>query len=87
MTVKLTKDKAANLQKACQTLLRNKNPTIREVARVIGKIVSSFPGTNYGPLYYRHLEHDKTIALKQNKGNFDGNMTLSTSAKSELLGG
>ena len=84
MTVKLTEDKAANLQKACQTLLRNKNPTIREVARVIGKIVSSFPGTNYGPLYYRHLEHDKTIALKQNKGNFDGNMTLSTSAKSEL---
>ena len=30
------------------------------------------------------LEHDKTSALKQNKGNFDAQMTLSASAKAEL---
>ncbi len=84
MTVKLTDEKITSLKQACQTLLENRVSSVREVARVIGKIVSSFPGTNYGPLYYRQLEHDKTSALKQNKGNFDAQMTLSASAKAEL---
>ena len=40
-----------------------KSPSIREVASVIGKIVSSFPGVMDGALYYRHLEKDKSQAL------------------------
>ena len=39
----------------------------------------------YGPLYFRSLEHDKTIALKNNYGNFDKHLSLSTNAKNELL--
>ena len=33
---------------------------------IIGKIVSSFPRVMYCPniLHYRHLDHDKTVALK-----------------------
>ena len=84
MTVKLTKEKITGLTQACQWLLKRETTSIREVARVIGKIVSSFPGTSYGPLYYRALDQDKTQALKINKGNFDAQMTLSLSAKSEL---
>ena len=57
---------------------------IREVARVIGKIVASFPGVMYGPLYYRYLEGDKSQALKKEKGNFDAYMVFSTQARSEL---
>ena len=84
MTVKLTKDKITGLTKACQSLLDSKSLSIRDVARVIGKIVSSFPGTSYGPLYYRALDRDKTHALKLNKGNFDAQMILSSASKSEL---
>ena len=84
MTVKLPDDKVVSLVQTCQNLLGAEHPTIREVAHVIGKIVSSFPGTSYGPLYYRQLDRDKTSALKANRGNFDVGMSLSESAKSEL---
>ena len=84
MTVKLTEDKATSLKHTCQNLLHQKSATIREVARVIGKLVSSFPGTMHGPLYYRKLDRDKTQALKVHKGDFDALMTISQAAKSEL---
>jgi hypothetical protein len=84
MTVKLTTEKSASLKQTCQTLLANPTLSVKEVAWVIGKIMSSFPGTNYAPLYYRHLERNKSHALKQNKGKFDAQMTFSPLAKTEL---
>jgi hypothetical protein len=85
MTIRLTTAKATDLKKECESLLQsNKTPTIRWVAKVIGKIVASFPGVMYGPLYYRALEHDKSLALKKAKGNFDATMSLSQAAKKEL---
>ena len=57
---------------------------MREVVSVIGLLVSAFPAVQFGPLYYRHLERDKSEAVKQNKGNFDKHMTLSSSALQEL---
>ena len=43
MTIQLTREKATSLQNVCTELLENSSPSIREVASVIGKIVSSFP--------------------------------------------
>jgi len=76
MSITLTPDKAQSVREACLSLMKG-TPTIRDVARVIGKIISSFPGVMYGPLYYRSLEHDKTSALKLCKGDFDCCMQLS----------
>ena len=84
MTVTLTSEKALALQNACQELLNTALPTIRKVACVLGKIVSSFPGVMYGPLHYRHTEQDKIHALRNNQWNFDKRMSLSRRAKSEL---
>ena len=84
MTIQLTREKATSLQNVCTELLENSSPSIREVASVIGKIVSSFPGVMHGALYYRHLEKDKSQALLRSKGNFDDLMSLSSHAKSEL---
>lgn len=84
MTIQLTSDKSAQLLNDCNTLLNTEHPTIREVARVIGKIISSFPGVMHGAVYYRYLEKDKTLHLNSSKGNFDANMRLSQQAKSEL---
>ena len=47
--------------------------------------MSSLPAVQYGELYYRKLEIDKSFALRQNKGDFDPLMTLSDNSKSELL--
>ena len=85
MMVYLTPEKALKLKQAAMDLFNCKNPTIREVAKVLGLIVSSFPGVAYGPLHYRYLERDKTTALKTSKWNFDAKMCLSSQAKEELM--
>ena len=76
MTIYLTAEKATSVQQICRTLLHRQTYSIRDVAQVIGKLVSA--------LFYRALEKDKTIALRQNKGLFDKPMTLSQPAKDEL---
>ena len=84
MTVKLTTEKALKLKTACLENLKANSPLIRDVARLLGLMTSSFPGVMYGPLHYRALEMNKTFALKLNKGNFDRSMTLSSEAKSDI---
>jgi hypothetical protein len=76
--LRFTDEKVKSLIQACQNLLDNRSSSIREVARIIWKMVPSFPGRSYGPLYYRYWESEKTSALKHNKGDFDVSMTLST---------
>ena len=51
---------------------------------MLGKIVSPFPGVMYGALYYRHIEYDKTCALRNKRWNFDRRTSLSGKAKTEL---
>ena len=80
---KLTPEKTLKVKEACATLLGQELPTIRQVACVIGKIISSFPGVMYGQLYYRALEHTKTAALKTAKGDFDSHMSLMEDCKKE----
>ena len=84
MTILLTPAKAVKLKVACQHLLATSLPSIRELARVIGKIVSCFPGVCFGPLYYRSLERDKITALQLNRWDFDKKATLSPQAQEEL---
>ena len=84
MTVTLTPERAADLISSCHTLRKKEVISIRDLARTIGKIVASFPAVMYGPLHYRQLEKEKKEALKQNAGNFEGHMTLSSPAKDEL---
>ena len=84
MTVKLTPEKALDVRTLCTALLNKAHPTIRETAKVIGKIIATFPGVMYGPLYFRTLERDKTKALKANNWKFDKHLTLSNRAKVEL---
>ena len=82
MTVRLTPDKANNLREACTKLLNAQHPTIRDVAQVIGLMVSSAPAVQLCMLFYRTLENEKIDALKQHHGDFDAHMQLSASAKS-----
>ena len=46
--------------------------------------MTSFPAVKYGSLHYRHLDWDKTQALKDHSGNFDAPVSLSEAAKGEL---
>ena len=56
------------IREGCDSLTANPHPTIREVARVIGSLVASFPAAPFGKLYYRSLEMDKIKAFSNAKG-------------------
>lgn len=64
MTIRLPPSKAAHVKSACETLLSKTKVTIRELAHVIGLLVSSLPGVQFGRLHYRQLEKDKSRALQ-----------------------
>ena len=49
--------------------LHSQQVSRRELARILGNIVASFPAVTFGPLHYRHLERDKIRGLKYHKGN------------------
>ena len=85
MTVALTDEKKVKLKELVISILSKDSVVIRKVASVIGKIVSSLPGSLPGAIYYRNVEKDKDKALKRNKGNYEAKMTLSPQSREELL--
>ena len=67
----------------CSKLYTCETATIRTVAHVIGLIVSFLSAVKLGKLHYRHLEKEKSLALKECKGNFDSIMNISPPMKSD----
>ncbi|XP_028394531.1 uncharacterized protein LOC114518732 [Dendronephthya gigantea] len=85
MTVTLTSLKREKLLLLCQKFQQpNTLHTIRRVASLIGSLVSSFPGVEFGPLHYRYIEADKDYNLKLHQGNFDAEMSLSADSLEEV---
>ena len=78
MTVTLTPERSSDMISCCLTIVKKETVTIRDLAKVIGKIVASFPAVMYGPLHCKQLEKEKKTALIQNAGRFDRRMTLSS---------
>ena len=76
MTVCLTPEKANGLILGCKELLRLDSFSIREFARVIGKMVASQPGIFHAPLFDKNLEIEKNQQIKVNKGDYDAIMVL-----------
>lgn len=85
MTVRLTKARIDKILKCCEQILCLVWVTIRQVAELIGLMVSSFQGVELAPLYYRQLDIEKVVALKLNQNNFDASMQISQAAKSDIL--
>ena len=77
-------DNAVKVKTAIAQLLRKERPPIREVASVVGLMVSCFPGVKHAPLFYRALENDKTDALKQTGWSHDEHTQISDLAKKDL---
>lgn len=84
MIVYLTDDKKDRIIEECSILIRKESAKIRDVAKVIGIIVSSFPAVEFGKLWYRNLENAKINALKSSAGNYDSYMHISDLMKEDL---
>ena len=85
MTVQLAPRKVKNLKELAKNMIKSKSVSIREYAKLIGKMVAAEPGVKYAALYYKTLELEKDAALKVHKGNFDGKMCISVQSKNCIL--
>ena len=68
--------KQKNYKKCCIIPTKPKL-TIREFTSFIGTLTPSFPGTQFGRMYYRAMLKFKDKSLKYNKGNFNAVIKLS----------
>jgi hypothetical protein len=84
MTLSLPVEKIHKLKASCLQLKNELSCSIRQLAQVIGLLVSCIPAVRFGKLHYRQLEIEKIQALKLHKGCFDAPCLLSNEAKLEL---
>ena len=84
MTISLTPERVLKLKTACIKLMGKQNPSIQEVAHVVGLMVASFPGNSFGQLFYRSLDTLKTEALRTSKGSFKAKVSLPSHVQSDL---
>ena len=84
MTIALTDIKKQKLVKFCQKILAKEKVTIRETAKLIGKFTSSCLGVKFGPLHYRYLDKDKTLALSEANGKYNALMEISNKGREDI---
>ena len=60
MTVKLSDKKREKVINMCLETLKLTVLSIRKMAQIIGTLVACFPAIQYGPLFYRDLEREKS---------------------------
>lgn len=85
MIVTLPPEKVLVVVQECEVLHSKCVAKIRDVARVLGLMVSSFSAVEYGPLFYRQLEMAKIQSLKVSKGDYEAIMYISAKMKEELV--
>ena len=59
MIVTLIDEEKTVLKEKLENLLDRETLAIREVASVVCHMVTSFPASGFGPLYYRNIERHK----------------------------
>lgn len=84
MIVYLTQERMQTLMSECKRLRNKTSATIKEVARVIGLIVASFSAVDYGQLFYRELEKEKSKSLARSAGDFSARMQVTNAMHLEL---
>ena len=84
MTITLTNDKKEKIKRLCKQLQTLRKICKRELASVIGNIVTTFRAVPYDHLYYTSLGNNKLETIKISKFNLDTYLTLSDSLISEL---
>ena len=85
MTVVPTLERKQRILSTASKLLAGSSSTVRELAQFIGQVISCFQGVKFRPLWYRYMENDKIMALKQNKGDYESKVVFSNEAKSEMI--
>ena len=84
MTIKLTDNKIHAIREKIAKFLEMKKQQIKDLASVIGTVISTFPAIPYGKMHYRNSEKCKIEALKITKGDFMAPVIINPLVKLEL---
>ena len=85
MTVRITDSKCESITSLCKQLREKQFPTIQEVARVLGTMISYLPGVEMGQLHYRHLENCQKMALFTTQFDYSKTMQLDNLALQDIF--
>ena len=81
MRLQLPAVKLEKIVSASKALLVKPQPSVRDVAKVAGLLVSALPAVNYLELHYRSLELCKTLSGSL---DYDKILSLTSQARSDL---
>ena len=71
MKVTRTQEKKEKIKSMCEWALAQEKMTIRELAGIVGSLITLEPGAEFAPIYYRWLDIFKAHVLQQGKGRYD----------------
>lgn len=84
--VRLPERKIEKILKLIGNMENRRSCKIRELANLIGTLVSVCPAVEYGPLYIKVLEREKVLALqKAGGGDYSRRTTVSSKIRPDLL--
>jgi len=83
MSVKLTEERVAEITTQCRRIQRAGSLSVRQLARLIGKMTATIPAVYPAPLWYRELQRLKNQTLQISQ-SFEATVMLSQEALSEL---
>ena len=83
MTLVLPQGKVTAIKDLCSQMLSQTQLTVRDIARLIGKLTASIQAIFPAPLHYRQLQSLKNIAL-QSGGNYNTKVSLNPACQEEL---
>ncbi len=81
----MTQDKMLGIVEMIDVCLQAKTHTIRQVAKLIGKIQATKPANPWAFLYTKQMEIDINRSLLANHYNFEASMQLSKVARQDLM--
>ena len=84
MFIYLPDEKKQGIIKKCISIKMKSIVSIQEVAELLGTLVSSCPGVEYGQLYTRKLEMDKIVSLVLSSQSYSAKMTISSEAMDDI---
>jgi hypothetical protein len=83
LTLALPGGKMQKLIQSCKQLLQNRVSSVREIAKVVGKLTSSMQAILPAPLHYRHLQMLQIKSLLVGR-SYETKVTLDQSCKDDL---
>ena len=84
MLLSMPPGKVQSIKAKCQQLLTLKCTTVRQVAKLVGKIAASVKAVLPGQLFCRQLQMLKTQGLLAQQQNYEAEITLTPECKEEL---